>query len=493
MYDSLLADTVAIMPIIIVAVAGMVIVVLDALQNDARSIPAIATAGVLVAGLWELTRLGSSAYVFDGLLSFGGYAAFMNVVVLTSTFLSIPLTATYMKRTGHHMGEIHALMLFATTGMMILVSANHLAAVFVGLETMSICLYVLTGLVKEDVGATESALKYFLLGAFATGFFLYGMALLYGATGTMDMGELGSIAQRDGGSTLFWAGLALMLVGFFFKVSAVPMHMWTPDVYQGAPTTLTGFMSTGSKAAAFAGLIVVLGRVVPFGTARWSSVLVVIALLTMVVGNLLALRQDNVKRMLAYSSIAHAGYLLVGLAAGTAEAYSGVLYYLLVYTLMNIGAFGVMAVLEWDDSQGRSQTLGSLAGIGLRKPFLGVVMAFFMFSLAGFPPLAGFFAKFRVFAPAVDAGLTWLVVVGVLASILSAFYYLRVLFVFWFKSPEDEADAKQVVGLPFLTGWQTGLVLAVCAAAQLLLFLFPGGILETVSSYFATGRFVVLP
>jgi NADH-quinone oxidoreductase subunit N len=221
------------------------------------------------------------------------------------------------------------------------------------------------------------------------------------------------------------------MIGFFFKVSAAPFHMWTPDVYQGAPTTLTGFMSTTSKTAAFSALILVLFFALP--VERWTLVFAVIAVITMIVGNIVALAQANVKRMLAYSSIAHAGYVLVGLAAGTTEAYAGALYYLLVYTLMNVGAFGVMALVEWDGKAGQEQTLDSLSGVGLRRPVLGVTMGFFMFSLTGFPPLGGFLGKYAIFAPAIDAGLTWLVIIAVLASAISAYYYLRVLYVFFMR------------------------------------------------------------
>ncbi len=493
MYDTLASDLWATMPILLVAVAGLVIVVVDCFRNDARLLPVIAQVALLAAGVWEVSRIGQSGLAFHELIAWGGFASFVNGIVLLSALLTIPMSVPYLRRVGHNFGEVYALILFATVGMMVLASSNHLATLFVGLETMSICLYVLTALVRENVGATESALKYFLLGAFATGFFLYGMALIYGATGTMYLGAMSATVSAKGPSTLFWAGLGLLLVGFLFKVSAVPFHMWTPDVYQGAPTPLTGYMATGSKSAAFAALLLVLWKAVPFGLERWGHALAVVALITMVGGNLLALPQNNVKRLLAYSSVAHAGYILVALAAGTPDAYSGVLYYLLVYTVMNLGAFGVMAVLEWDGQQGREQTLESLAGVGLRRPVLGVLMAFFMFSLAGFPPLAGFFAKVRVFAPAIDAGLTWLVVVGVLASILSAFYYLRVLYYFWFKAPSDEPAAASVTGLTFPMERATLVVLVLCAAAQIGLFIWPADILDIARSFFASGLTTVLP
>lgn len=493
MYDTLGSDLWATMPILIVALAGLVIVVVDCFSDDSPALPVLAQAGLLVAGIWEALRVGQSGLAFFDLFAYGGFASFVNVIIVLSALLTIPLSVPYLRAVKHNYGEVHALILFATTGMMVLASSNSLVTLFVGLETMSICLYILTGLVRENVGATESALKYFLLGAFATGFFLYGMALLYGATGTMYLNAMAGAVQERGATPLVWAGIGLLLIGFLFKVSAVPFHMWTPDVYQGAPTTLTGYMATGSKGAAFAALVLVLSKAVPFGFERWSTALAVIALVTMVLGNLLALPQNNVKRMLAYSSIAHAGYILVGLSAGTADAYAGTLFYLLVYTLMNIGAFGVMAVLEWDGQQGREQTLQSLAGVGVRRPVLGILMAFFMFSLAGFPPLAGFFAKVRIFAPAIDAGLTWLVVVGVLASILSAFYYLRVLFYFWFKTPEEVEEARAVEGRAFPVGTATLVVLILCAAAQIGLFVWPAGLLELARSFFASGVVTAIP
>ncbi len=282
-----------------------------------------------------------------------------------------------------------------------------------------------------------------------------------------------------GTSVLLWAGVALLLVGFLFKVGAVPFHMWTPDVYQGAPTTLTGFMSTTSKTAAFGSLILVLYVALP--AERWMYALSIVALITMVLGNIMALAQNNVKRMLAYSSVAHAGYVLVGLSAGSDAGYSGALYYLLIYTFMNVGAFGVMAFLEWDGKQGREQTLDSLAGVGHRKPLLGWTMAVFMFSLAGFPPLGGFLGKVAVFAPAVDAGLTWLVIVGVLASAISAYYYLRVLVVFFMKS-EDEVRVP-VSDHSFPVPASSAAVIVFCAAMLLVLGVYPQ-LMDLTASYF---------
>lgn len=478
----LAADLWAAMPMVLVTLAGLIMVVVDALRNDSPAIPAIGGAGLLAAMVWELARLGTSGTAFSEMILVGGFAAYVNVVVLLSALLSLVLSVPYLSKIRHAYGEVHALIVFAALGMMVLGSANSLVTVFVGLETMSICLYVLTGLVRESAAANESALKYFLLGAFATGFFLYGIALIYGATGTLYLDQIAAGLEETGRYLFFWTGAALLLVGFMFKVSAVPFHMWSPDAYQGAPTTLTGFMATGSKAAAFASLLLVLFHALSVQAAPWHTGLAVIAVITMILGNAVALAQDNVKRLLAYSAIAHAGYVLVGLAAGNATGYSGALFYLLVYTLMNVAAFGVMAILEWDEAQGREQTLESLAGIGYRKPLLGVVMAVCMFSLIGFPPLGGFIGKWMVFAAAVEADMTWLALIGVLTSVVSAGYYLRVLVYFWMRSEEEQPEAVQSASFPVPTA--SAFVLTFCAVGIVILGVAPSTVLDLTSAFF---------
>ncbi|MFT4606309.1 MAG: NADH-quinone oxidoreductase subunit N [Rhodothermales bacterium] len=488
-YASLPADLLAAAPMVLLAILGLAAVVIDSFSNDNPWVPRLAGIGLGLAFIWELTRIADPAgTAFYGMIRTGGYASFVNMVILLGAGLSVELCGPYLSRIKHNYGEVYAIVLFATVGMMLLGTAGNLVAVFVGLETMSICLYILTGLVRDDEGAIESALKYFLLGAFATGFFLYGIALIYGATGSFDLMEIGSAVAINGTSPLFWAGVGLLLVGFFFKVSAVPFHMWTPDVYQGAPTTITGFMSTASKTAGFASLILVLYTAVP--AAGVTEVLAIVALITMVLGNILAIAQTNVKRMLAYSSVAHAGYVLVGLAAGTPEGYSGALYYMLIYTLMNIGAFGVIALLEWDEKGGREQTLDSLAGIGHRKPLLGWTMVVFMFSLSGFPPFGGFMGKVAVFGPAIDSGLIWLAICGVLASAISAYYYLRVIVVFFMKS-EDEVRVP-VATNAFPVPITSAAVLVVCAAALVVLGVYPQ-LLELTESYFTAMSVATLP
>lgn len=481
-YSSIPSDLVGAFSLVLVTIAGLVVVVWDAFKNDARGIPWLGIAALSVALVWELFHLGDApGTAFFGMIRTGGFAAFVNVVILFSTLLTFILSIHYLEKVRHHYGEVYALLLFAVSGMILLGTANNMVSIFVGLETMSITLYILTGLVREDEGSVESALKYFLLGSFSTGFFLYGIALIYGATGTMYLPEINDGLIQTGRYLLFWAGVSLLFIGFLFKVSAAPFHMWTPDVYQGAPTTLTGFMSTASKAAAFAALILVLYAALP--TERWGDVLAIVAAVTMILGNVIAIAQSNVKRLLAYSSIAHAGYILVGLASGTTQGYAGALIYLLIYSVMNIGAFGVIALLEWDKRVGSVQSLNSLAGIGLRYPLLGVTMGIFMFSLTGFPPLAGFFGKVAVFAPAIDAGLTWLVILGVLTSAVSAVYYLRVLWVFWMKSPEEVPEALETRGISFQVPALSAGVLVLCAVLLIVLGFVPG-LYELTASYF---------
>jgi NADH-quinone oxidoreductase subunit N len=485
-YAGLALDMGHTLPLLLVMLSGLVLVVFDAFKPNHRAIQWVTSATLLIAFLLAWSNLSAGAgTAYYAMLRYGGMASFVNLIILGSALLSVLLMGPYFERIGSRVGEVYSLILFATGGMMVLGTANHLVMTFVGLETMSICLYILTAIVRTSPGSKEGALKYFLLGAFATGFFLYGIALLYGATGTMYLHEMSSAIRSQDNQIMFWAGVALLLIGFLFKVSAVPFHMWTPDVYQSAPTPITGYMSTASKTAAFASLILVLYLALP--SEHWSGVLAIIALITMILGNVVAISQRNVKRMLAYSSVAHAGYILVGLSAGSPAGYSGALFYLVVYSVMNIGAFGVISILEWDQKEGSEQTLDSLAGVGYRKPLLGWSMVFFMFSLAGFPPLAGFFGKVAVFAPAIDAGLTWLAIAGVLTSAISAYYYLRVLVVFFMKTPASDEDASRPYSVPTLSA----AVLVFCVLVLIVLGVAPG-ILSITSSFFTGGSLAML-
>ncbi len=430
----------AFLPGIITGAAGLIAIVIDSYKDDHNAIYGL-TVFSLLAGLALsiMDMFGPVGEAFSGMITYGGVSAFGNTIVLFGSLFCVLISREYLSAIDHDFGEVYAMMLFATTGMISLAMANNLIMIFLGIETMSICLYVLAGLIKERKTGAESALKYFLLGAFSTGFLLYGMALLYGATGSMYLPE---IAEAASSSMLFVAGAALLLIGFFFKVSAVPFHMWTPDVYQGTPTTITAYMATASKSAAFVGLILVLSKMIPASTAEWAEVIEVIAIITMILGNLIALVQDNIKRMLAYSSIAHAGYLLVGLAAGTPEGYSAVLFYLLAYTIMNVGAFGVVAFYE--RQQGLDFTdINNYAGLGFKRPLMGVMLSFFLFSLAGIPPFVGFIGKYMVFAAAIDAGFIALAIVGVLASAASVYYYLRPMVYMYFRDAHKDVPLVQ--------------------------------------------------
>jgi NADH-quinone oxidoreductase subunit N len=435
-----LHDIQSFLPGIVVAVTGLAAILITAFKKGTASVFYVSVAGLVIALALAIRSLfGDTGTAFSGMIVYGGPAAFGSVVVLLGSLLSVILSREYLQSFELETGEVYGMLLFATTGMMGLAVSNDLISLFVSLETMSVCLYVIAGLWYYRKTGAEAALKYFLLGAFSTGFLLYGIALIYGATGHTNLMEIAAAAQA---TPLFLAGVALLLVGIFFKISAVPFHMWTPDVYQGTPTTLTGFMATASKSAAFIAFVFVLSRMLSGAeTGDWTQVIQVIAILTMIVGNLIALAQDNVKRMLAYSSIAHAGYLMVGLAAGTAAGYSGVFYYLFAYTVMNIGAFGVIAFYERSKEMDFTE-IDSYAGLGFKVPVMGVMLSIFLFSLAGIPPFVGFIGKYYVFAAAVQADLIMLAIVGVLASAASVYYYLRVMVFMYFKEAHREYSLK---------------------------------------------------
>jgi len=475
-----LHDLQAFLPGIIVAITGLAALLMDAYKakpDTSHALSIFGLVGALVAAILSLSKAGGVA--FSGMVAYGGVASFGSAIVLVGALFSVIICRDYFKDHDLHSGDVYAMILFATVGMLALATSNDLISFFLGLETMSICLYVMAGLMKNEKTGAEAALKYFLLGAFSTGFLLYGIALIYGATGQTNFAEIAAVAEP---SLLFFGGSALLLVGIFFKLGAVPFHMWTPDVYQGTPTPLTGFMATAAKSATFVAFILVLTRMLPGTEAGdWSNVIQVIAILTMIIGNLIALVQDNVKRMLAYSSIAHAGYLLVGLAAGTAAGYSGVLYYLFAYTLMNVGAFGVIAYYERNHGLDFT-SIESYAGLGFKVPAMGVMLSIFLFSLAGIPPFVGFVGKYYVFAAAVNAGLVPLAIVGVLASAASVYYYLRVMVYLYFK--EAHKDLPMIAPGALFKG-----TLAVLAVLTIYYGMEPvlpfSGLIELISSYYA--------
>ena len=407
-----------------------------------------------------------------------GYAMFLKLVILSAAALAILFSVEYAERTGLPQGEYYTLLLLSTTGMMLMVAAINLMTIFVALEILSIALYVLVGLNRADRRSGEAALKYFLLGAFASGFLLYGMALVYGQAGTTALAGIRQHVTSLGGQfpLLLAMGLGLMIVGFGFKVALVPFQWWTPDAYEGAPTSVTAFMSVGAKVAGFAAL----GRVVLYAFGEmwpeWSWLLAGLAALTMMVGNLAALRQTNLKRMLAYSSIAHAGYILIGLAAANRAGVAAVLFYLFAYAFMNVAAFAVIIAVgrSQGGGDGQGETLDDFAGLAARQPGLAAVMAILMLSLAGVPPLAGFLAKLYAFGAAVEAGLVWLAALGVINSVVSAYYYLRVVATMYMReSAAEDCEAEPAPASPAL---RVGLALA--AVVVVLLGLWPAPIIN---------------
>ncbi len=403
------------------------------------------------------------------MIAMDGTAHFLIATILLSAIMTILVSGRYLADVGANYGEYYALVLASVLGMMLLAASTNMIMLFVSLELMSIPIYALAGFRRLSVRSNESAMKYFIIGSFASGLMLYGMALLYGATGSVGLAEIGT--KFDPESVLHLLGAGLLLIGLTFKIAAVPFHQWAPDVYEGAPTTVSGFMATAVKVAAFGALFRVLSLALQPGIESLYGALWVIAALSMTVGNVMAMIQRNVKRMLAYSSIAHAGYLLIGLIVPGSGGYSAIMFYLLVYTFMTIGAFTVISVLAKDHED--KDQIDDLAGLSVLRPFLAFVMAVCMFSLAGIPPFAGFMAKFQLFKAAIqastelgDSSLLWLAIIGVLNSAVSLYYYLRIPVVMYMRDPEREADPDSMAGFERL-------VLFVCAAAVFVLGIFP--------------------
>jgi NADH-quinone oxidoreductase subunit N len=472
---TILPDLIAAAPLVIVCVTGLVVLVVESLIDDTETLNCwIAGAGLLAAMGMAIAGVGSSGPAFSGMITTGGRSDFFAVIFCTAGLLSVLLSRSYIRKEGIEHGEYYALVLFAIVGMIAMAAAADLIIFFVGLEIMSVAFYVLAGFLRKRESSNEAALKYFLLGAFATGFLLYGIALVYGSAGTTALAPIAENASTLVANPLFIIGLALILIGLVFKVAAVPFHMWVPDVYEGAPTTVTALMSTGGKAAAFSVFLLIFAPKVLGVAAGLRDILAVLAALSMIVGNVIAIAQTSVKRMLAYSSIAHAGYILVGVSAANAMGGNGVLFYLMAYTVMNIGAFGALSLLE--SPQGSHLEFGDYAGLSTRKPFLAALIALFMFALSGIPPFAGFFGKYYVFAAAVQAGSTWLAIVGVLMSVVSAYYYLRLVVVMYF------GDQKEGGEIPVS---RLGLAALVISAVAVLEFgLFPSTILNVTTKFF---------
>lgn len=432
----------ALLPEIVLAVWAMALLLIDVFQKGSRSEPSsraigwLALAGIIAAAVangWLLTLDEASQLASIPLDSF---RVFANFIFLLAAGLFVLISERYLDQERLRLGEVYVLVMLATVGMMAFAGTRDLMVMFIGLEMMSVPVYVLTGVNRRDWRSGEGALKYFLLGAFSSAFFLFGIAMTYGATGTTNLSLIATTAA-DSGGTLLLLAMGLLTVGFGFKVAAVPFHMWTPDAYEGAPAPITGFMAAGVKAAAFAAFMRVFLTAFPAHAGTWTQMIFWLAIATMILANLTALVEGNVKRMLAYSSIAHAGYLLVALAGGTTMGAASFLFYLVVYTLMTIGSFAVVLAVG---RQGEERhDIESYSGLAWQKPVVGIVMTIFLLSLAGFPFTGGFIGKVFILRSAVENNLVPLAVVLVLASLVSYWYYLRVAWYMWFREPSEDA------------------------------------------------------
>ncbi len=468
-------DFTVILPELIVAITAIALIFADLFlpRSQRRLLAYLSIVGLVAAFIAIIALHSDMKSGFSDSVVLDGFTLFTNAVFLIVGIQAVLLSVDYIELEHINLGEYYVLLLGTISGMMLMAAANSLIVIFLALETFSICLYVLAGFERTREKSQEAALKYFLLSAFASAFLLYGMALTYGATGSTLLSKIGAFLKLHPGTNdpILLAGIALMIVGFGFKMSAVPFHVWTPDVYEGSPTPITALMSVGTKLAAFAAFVRLFVVALPVVHIHWVALIWLLAVFTMVFGNVAAVVQNNVKRMLAYSSIAQAGYLLIAVftaRAGSGDGVPSLLFYFLIYAFMNIGAFAVVAAIG---RAGEDNTfLGDFAGLVHRQPWLAGMMALFMFSLASFPPTAGFWAKFYVFRSALQAGHGELAVIGVLCSLVSVYYYLRVVLYMYFRSPSERV--RQFTIPPAL--WTS---LGISASGLIVFGLWPSGVL----------------
>lgn len=461
------------MPQLVIVATLLIVLVFDMFDSISKKMHAwmtIVGSGIALVSTIQLLQAGTDETLFSNMFRVNDDSLFFNIIFLVSTILVALISISYLGRDDTKQGPYYLLILLATLGMMLMAAGNELIIVFLGLELMSLSLYVLAGYFRESPASSEAGMKYLLLGAFASAFFLYGIALVYGAAGTTNISDIISKLSIDNQSTplttssLFLAGMFLLIVGFGFKVAIVPFHQWAPDVYEGAPTTIAAFISAGPKAAGFAAFLTIFIDALPKLPPEATGVIVFLAMLTMTVGNVIAIAQTNIKRMLAYSSIAHAGYVMVGLAAASPDGKSSAMFYLLIYCVMNIGAFGAVILARTAD--GESLMISDYAGLGFRKPLLAIFMSTMLISLAGFPPTAGFVGKLYIFKSAIGSDLYTLVIVGALNTAISAFYYLRVVVTMYMREPEEELEFN-----PYPSTLVIGLTLA--AVSIILIGILP--------------------
>jgi NADH-quinone oxidoreductase subunit N len=466
------ADYMRLLPEIVLTIFAMIVMVLDAAAEERRiekTLGAVALIGSLAAIAATLVQSQYPGFAFWNMVQVDSFSVFFHFLVAAVTAVVILTSFEYMEVQQIRAGEYYALILFGAVGMSLMSSAVELVLIFIALEISSISTYILAGFRRRAAISSESSVKYFLLGSFATAFFLYGVALMFGATGSTNISTIGDVLRSGQIPLLAYAGVALMFVGLGFKVAAAPFHVWTPDVYEGAPSPVVGFMSTAPKAAAFAVLLRVMFEAHAPGRIGliWA-----VAALSMTIGNLGALVQNNIKRLLAYSSIAHAGYLLVAYAALPNNGIPAAMFYAASYAAMNVGAFAVIS--HFGGAGERYVTLEDYSGLGRRSPLLAATLTIFLLSLIGIPVTGGFFAKFYVFSAALQANLVGLVIIGVLNSAVGAYYYLRIIVVMYMREPQQEVRVARIpVGL--------GFALAISLAATIYLGVLPGRVLEYAS------------
>lgn len=476
------AEYLRLLPEIVLTLVATLILALEPLTSAwrKRALGYLALLGLAAAMAGAVAAQSTPGPAFSGMIVVDGFATFFRLVTLGAGVLVVLASFQYLQREGAESGEYYALLLYSIAGQSIMASANELIVIFIGLEISSIASYVLAGFLRRDKLGNEAALKYFLLGSFATAFLLYGVALTYGAAGTTALPGIRAVLaspNMGGAGLLVGTAAALMFVGLAFKVSAAPFQVWAPDVYQGAPAPVSAFLAAGPKAAAFAVFLRVYLTAFEPISHQWETAVWISALLTMTVGNFAALRQNNLKRLLAYSSIAHAGYVMVAIAAHSETGTAAVLFYLAAYVFMNVGAFAVVAYFARKGE--RYVDVNDLAGLSVRQPALAAVFSIFLLSLIGVPLTAGFFGKFYIFKAALDAQLTWLAVLGLLNSAVAAYYYLRILVVMYMHDPGESMH-----DLPPL-GAGLKLALGASAVATLLLGIFPSLVLSFAGRYAA--------
>jgi len=467
----------SILPILVLAGFGMIVLLADILSSrkfgEKSYLAYISLAGIILAALTSRSFAGTTLFSFSGSFTVDNFSIFFQFLFLLCTGLTILISQNYINRENINFGEYYTLLLFSTIGMILIASGADLLNIFIGLEIMSVSIYILAGFKRTRLNSNEASLKYFLIGAFATGFLLYGIALIYGATGTINLRHIAGFIASKGGvmDPLLLAGMGLIIAGLGFKIASVPFHAWAPDVYEGAPTAVTAFMSVGPKAAGFAAFLRIFFTA--FGNVQqdWQYVFWVLAVLTMTTGNIIALSQTNIKRMLAYSSIAHAGYILIAIVSANNLSVSSTMFYILAYIFMNIGAFAILIVLS--QKEDRFLKINDFAGLAFKHPRLAIAMTIFMLSMAGIPPTAGFVGKFYIFSSAIKSGFVWLAIIGVINSIIAVFYYLRVTVIMYMHEPSR--NFQPLTFSPFIF-----VAIIISIIGTIHLGIFPSKVMEMV-------------